>query len=325
VEAIVGAFLVGLSLNGLIPEHSLLSNRLHFFGETFFIPFFLFSVGMLVDVRVLTGSTRAWTVMIAMTFTVIATKWLAAKVTEKLFGYSREEGWTIFGLSVAQAAATLAAAMVGLEIGLLDDAVLNGVILMILVTVVLGPLAVETYGRRLALQEAEKPYGPSEAPQRILVPMANPASADALMDLALAIREPDSDEPLYPLTVVPAEEERAAEHVALAEKMLSHAVAYVSGVGVPVVPLTRVDHNFANGIARGMAETRTSGVVIGWDGRRFSPRGIFGSVLDQLLERTRQQVMVAKLGHPLHNGASDRSPPRGVGPRAGLLSRRCGP
>jgi Kef-type K+ transport system membrane component KefB len=299
VEAIVGAFLVGLSLNRLIPDQSLLSQRLHFFGSTFFIPFFLLSVGMLVDVRVLLGSPRAWAVMAAMTTTVIVTKWTAAKITQKLYGYSAEAGWTMFGLSVTQAAATLAAALVGVRVGLLDDAVFNGVILMILITVVVGPLAVERYGRVLALREAEQPR-PSQAPQRIMVPMAKPASAIPLMDLALAIREPDSTDPILPLTVVPDDGQRAAEYVAVAEKMLSHAVAHATAVGVPVVPLTRVDHNFANGITRGMSETRTSVVVIGWDGRRFATGGIFGSVLDQLLERTREQLLVAKLGHPLN-------------------------
>ncbi len=300
VEPIVGAFLVGLTLNRLIPEHSLLYHRTRFFGESFFIPFFLLSVGMLVDARVMFGSTRAWTVMIVMTVMVTLTKWLAAKTTQRLFHYTPEEGWTIFGLSVAQAAATLAAALVGREVGLVDDAVLNGVILMILVTAIMGPLVVERYGRLVALQEEKNPYQAAQAPQRILVPMAKPASAMALMELALAIREPDSDEPILPLTVVPADENRAAEYVALAERMLSHAVSHATAANVPVMPLTRVDHNFASGIARGMAETRTSIVVIGWDGRRYSPRGIFGSVLDQLLEQTRQMIMVAKLGHPLN-------------------------
>jgi hypothetical protein len=67
-----------------------------------------------------------------------------------------------------------------------------------------------------------------------------------------------------------------------------------------VVPLTRVDHNFANGIVRGMAESRASMLIIGWDGKQSHRRGVFGSVLDQLLEQTWQQVLVAKVGHPLN-------------------------
>jgi hypothetical protein len=81
--------------------------------------------------------------------------------------------------------------------------------------------------------------------------------------------------------------------------MLSHAVAYASGANVPVNPLTRVDHNFADGIIRGMAESRATTVVAGWDGLRSRRSGIVGDVLDQVLERTEQTVLVAKIQHPL--------------------------
>lgn len=67
-----------------------------------------------------------------------------------------------------------------------------------------------------------------------------------------------------------------------------------------MAPLTRVDHNFASGIARGALETRSSMIVIGWDARRTTRHRVFGTVLDQLLEETRQHVVVAKVGHPLN-------------------------
>jgi Kef-type K+ transport system membrane component KefB/mannitol/fructose-specific phosphotransferase system IIA component (Ntr-type) len=300
VEAIVGAFLVGLALNPLIPEQSPLTNRLHFVGEAIFIPFFLLSVGMLVDVRVLAADARVWQVMIAMTVTVTATKWMAAQLTGRIYAYSRDEAAAMFGLSVPQAAATLAATLVGLQVGLFDEAVLNGSIMMIVVTCILGPWVVERSGRRVGLQEEQNPVDTSRSPQRVLVPISNPTTAQDLLDLALIIRAPGSTEPLYPLTVVPADPDRSAENVATAERMLSHAVAYAAGADVPVIPVTRMDHNFASGIARGAAETRSSTLVMGWDGKRSGRRGVFGTVLDQVLEETRQQVIVAKLGHPLN-------------------------
>jgi len=303
MEAIVGAFLVGLALNPLIPEQGLLTNRIHFVGEAIFIPFFMLSVGMLVDLRVLASDVRVWQVMLAMTVTVTATKWLAAQATGRIYRYTRDEVAVMFGMSVPQAAATLAATLVGLQVGLFDEAVLSGAVMMIVVTCVIGPWVVERSGRRVALQEQQAPLDPGQAPQRILVPISNPATAKDLLDLALMIRSRGSGEPLYPLTVVPPDPDRSGENVASAEKMLSHAVAYAAGADVPVIPVTRMDHNFASGIARGVAETRSSTVVVGWDGSRSTRRGIFGSVLDQLLEQTRQQVLVAKLGHPLNTTA----------------------
>ena len=299
VEPIIGAFLAGLALNRPIPEGGPLNNRLNFFGNAVFVPFFLLSVGMLVDVRVLLAGTRAWMVMITMTMVVVGTKWLAAKLSQRTFGYAPDEGWMMFGLSVPQAAATLAAALIGYRIELFDTAVLNGAILMILVTCTIGPWVVEHYGRRLALREERKPYSPREAPQRILIPIADATTADRLLDLAFLVRAPDSDEPLRPVTVVRGHGRDAAGGVADAEKMLSHAVAYAAGGNVPVNPLTRVDHNFASGIIRGMAESRATLVVAGRDGLRSRRSGVLSDVLDQVLERTEQLVMVAKLEHPL--------------------------
>jgi Kef-type K+ transport system membrane component KefB len=302
VEPIIGAFLAGLAINRLIPESGPLNNRLHFFGNALFIPFFLFSVGMLVDVRVLAGSTQAWQVMIGMTVTVIATKWLAARLTQRLFGYAAEEGWTMFGLSVPQAAATLAAALIGYQVGLFDDAVLNGSILMILVTCTLGPWVVEKYGRRLALREERAPYRPSEAPQRILVAVSNPASVEPLMDLALLVRDPDSAEPVHPLIVVPGrgDADKVAPQVAGAEKLLARAVVHGAGADVPVVPLTRVDHNYAHGIARGITETRSNTVVVGWDRRRSRRFGLTGGMVERLTDRMQQLLLVARVTPPLN-------------------------
>jgi Kef-type K+ transport system membrane component KefB/mannitol/fructose-specific phosphotransferase system IIA component (Ntr-type) len=298
-QPIIGAFLAGLTLNRLIPNTGPLMNRVRFVGNALFIPFFLISVGMLVDPRVLVSSIEVWIIAGVLTLLVSIGKFGGAWAGGRLFGHSRDEMILMFGLSVPQAAATLAVTFVGLEIGLFDETVVNAVIIMILVTGVLGPSLVERSGRRLALHEETRPGESGAAPERVLIPISNPATAEALLDLAFAIRDPRSDEPLYPLTVVP-EEGSSEERVAEAERLLGHAVIYAAGAEVPVVPLTRVDHNFASGITRGITETRSSTVVIGWDGRRSLRAGVFGSVLDQLLDLNKQQLVVAKLGHPLN-------------------------
>ncbi len=299
-QPIIGAFLAGLTLNRLIPNQGPLMNRVRFVGNALFIPFFLISVGMLVDVRVLTRSLDVWVIAVAIIAMVHAGKFAGAMISQRLFGCSRDEGVLMFGLSLPQAAATLAVTFVGLEIGLFDETVVNAVIVMILVTGLVGPSLAEKAGRRLALHEDQKPYDPGEAPRRILIPISNPATAEALLDIAFILRGPRSDEPIYPLMVVPEATEVSEAKVAEAEKMLGHAVIYAAGADVPVVPLTRVDRNIPTGISRGIAETRSSVVVIGWDARRTAQTRIFGSVLDQLLDQTRQLVIVARLGHPLN-------------------------
>jgi len=299
-QPIIGAFLAGLTLNRLIPNQGPLMNRVRFVGNALFIPFFLISVGMLVNARVLASSAWVWILALTLIVLVHAGKFGGALIAQRFFGYSKGEGMVMFGLSVPQAAATLAVTFVGLEIGLFDESVVNAVIVMILVTGLVGPSLVERFGRQIALEEEQKPYDAREAPLRILIPIANPATAEALMDIAFMLRGPRSDEPIYPLMVVPEGVESSEAKVAEAEKMLGHAVIYAAGADVPVVPLTRVDRNIPTGISRGIAETRSSVIVIGWDARRSTQARIFGSVLDQLLEQSRQLVVVAKLGHPLN-------------------------
>ncbi len=300
VEAIVGAFLVGLALNPLLPEGGILTNRIHFVGEAVFIPFFLLSVGMLVDVRVFLAGPQAWMVMAGMTVAVISTKGLAALVFQRIAGFTREEGWMVFGLTVPQAAATLAATLIGVEVGLFDEAILNGAIAMILVTCIVGPTVVGRFGRVVALKEEREPQEPGALPERIMVSVANPGSGAPLLELAVLIRDRLSTEPLYPLTVVPDDPNRAPEFVATAQRMLREASGYTASGAVPVTPVTRVDHNFASGIARGATEVQASTLVLGWERkppRRFQ---VFGTVLDQVLELTRQQVLVARIGPPLN-------------------------
>ncbi len=299
LEPIIGAFFAGLALNRSIPAQSSLMSRVHFAGHSFFVPFFLMSVGMLVDVRVLLSSSRIWLVGSTMVITVFAAKWLAAWTTRHLLGFSREEGLVMFGLSVTQAAATLAAVFVGYRIGLFGEEVLNGAIIMILFTCVIGPTVVERFGRSVARHEEMAPILAGETPLRILIPLANPTSAPALMDLAFIMRRPLSTEPVYPLTVADQSGD-IARQVAIGERMLGQAVIYASGAGVPVQPVTRVDNNIANGISRALAELRISTVVIGWTGAPSRRRHALGTVLDQLLSENMQAILVCRLLHPLN-------------------------
>ncbi len=57
LEPIIGAFAAGFVLNRLIPAESILRNRIDFTGNALFIPFFLVSVGMIVDLRIIFDRT----------------------------------------------------------------------------------------------------------------------------------------------------------------------------------------------------------------------------------------------------------------------------
>jgi Kef-type K+ transport system membrane component KefB/mannitol/fructose-specific phosphotransferase system IIA component (Ntr-type) len=302
VEAIIGAFLAGLALNRLVPEKGTLMNRIEFVGNSLFIPFFLISVGMIVDPGAFIAGVDAWIVAVFMVVVAIGAKYLAALATQKTLNYNKNELMSMFGLSVAQAAATLAVVLVAYDRGIFGefgDPVLNGSVLMILITCMISPVVTEKYGKLLALEEEEKPYDPTDAPQRILVPLANPETSDALMDIAFMVRDKDSPESLYPLTVARESVESDAE-VAKGEKLLSHAVVHAAAAEVPVTPMTRIDLNIASGIKRAVNENRISNVIIGWNGQTSARQRIFGTILDQLLTELDEMVMVCKIEQPVN-------------------------
>src|SRR5690606_18889215 len=171
---IIGAFLVGLALNPLIPHTSPLMNRIEFVGNALFIPIFLIGVGMLIDFRVFFNDIETIKVALLMIGVAIISKYMAAWVTQKSLGYSKDERRIIFGLSSAQAAATLAVVLVGYNIiinqneiaeaaaigitimpeRLLNESILNGSILMILVTCTLASFVAQKGANNLALLEA---------------------------------------------------------------------------------------------------------------------------------------------------------------------------
>lgn len=295
---IIGAFFAGLLLNRLVPSTGTLMSRVQFVGNALFIPFFLISVGMLVDIEVL-GSLEVWIQSFLFTFLVFMGKGIAAWLTRVVLKQSVEEGWVVFGLTTPQSAATLAVTLVGYDLGFFDSTAVNAVVMMILYTCLVGPWLVEKYGRKVAIQEEQKPYEPTDAPQRILVPLANPETSDTLMDIAFMVRDAKSAQSVYPLTVARDGNDVEAQ-VAKGEKMLSHAVIHAAAAEVPVSPITRVDLNIARGIVRAVSELRISNVIIGWNGEVSAKRRIFGSILDQLLEDLNVLVMVSKIERPVN-------------------------
>jgi len=295
---IIGAFMAGLLMNRLVPTSSTLMSRIQFVGNALFIPFFLISVGMLVDIKVL-GSLDVWMKAIVFSLLVFFGKGLASLIVRYLFKFSNEEGWVIFGLTTPQSAATLAVTLVGFELGFFETTAVNAVVIMILITCLVGPWLVEKYGRAVAIQEDEKPYEASDAPQRILVPLANPETSDALMDIAFMVRDKKFDQPINPLTVARDGVDVEAQ-VARGEKMLSHAVIHAAVADVPVNPVTRVDMNISKGIARAVSEMRITNIIIGWNGQVSTKRAVFGTILDQLLKEIDEMVMVCKIEKPMN-------------------------
>jgi len=294
LEPIIGAFVAGLLLNRFVPESGVLMNRVKFAGDALFVPFFMVYIGVLADPSVLVGHLGALVIALAMVALNIAAKWLAANGAGYILRYSRDERGMLFGLSVNHAAAVLATALVGFKLGLFDQQILNGAIFLIIASCFIGPLATQVFGKRLAAAGDEQGAPRDRAAERILVALANPASIRSLLDLAFLLRSKRSEEPVYPVAVVP-ESSNSRLEVAKAENSLAQAVVHGLSAGVPIIPATRVSVNVPEGIVQAAKDDRAGVIVLGW---YLSPKlshAFFGNAIEQVVLSAPELVTVARI------------------------------
>ncbi len=299
IEPIIGAFMAGLGLNRLIPHSSVLMNRINFTGNALFIPLFLISVGMRVDLNVLFADINSWKVALTIITVAYTTKWIAAFLTQKIFKYSVTERQIIFGLGSSHAAATLAIILIGFDLKLFDVSVLNGTILMILVTCLASTFITENAAKKLAIKELEKAAADTEGVERILVPVANPANFETLIDLAIMMKNPKSDEPIYPMSVVNDDAE-SRKRILLNDKLFENAISHARAAEVDVEVISRVDLNVAGGIIRAVKDLAISDIIIGWNGKPSAVDIFFGTIMSHVLEKTAQTVLVSKINQPVN-------------------------
>lgn len=305
MEGILGAFLAGLVLNRLIPHVSPLMNHLEFVGNALFIPYFLIGVGMLIDVHVILGQGNALKVAGVMIVMALTGKWLACWLTQKIYKMSAVERESMYGLSTAQAAATLAAVMVGYNIilpngeRLLNDDVLNGTVLLILVTCVVSSFITERAARRIAMEEAHLEVDRSREPEKILIPIANPDTIEDLICLSLVIRDPKQQDNLLALNVV--NDNNASEHAGLrGKRYLEKAAMIAASADVPLQQISRYDLNIAAGIIHTAKEYGVTDVVIGLHRKVALMDSFFGMLTESLLKGLNREVMVSKFLIPIN-------------------------
>lgn len=308
VEAIIGAFFSGLVLNKFIPHTSPLMNRINFVGNALFIPFFLIGVGMLVDVSVLVKGAGALKVAGVIVVVAVATKYLAAWITQKVFRLSVDEGRMIFGLSTSHAAATLAIILVGYNIiigetangepiRLLDEDVLNGTILLILISCAISSFVVEKASRNLALAEEQEPAAGDDS-ERILISLAYPDTVTDLVDLGLMLKPRKSAIPVYGLHII-SDETEAGKMEAVGKKMMDKAVSRASATENTLIPLTRYDSNISNGIIYTIREQAITDVLIGLH-RHADQKVFLGPTTERILKNTAETIFIYQPTQPFN-------------------------
>lgn len=300
LEPIIGAFGAGLTLNRLIPHTSQLMNRIEFVGNSLFIPFFLISVGMLIDVTVLMQGPQALIVASVLTIVALTGKWIAAWITSIIFKYTKVQRKLIFGLSSAHAAATLAVILVGFNLGIIDENILNGTIILILVTCMVASFITEAAGKQLVLQlNEEEPEFEKEKIQRILVPISNPLTMERLIDFAITIKESKAQSPIVGLTIV-GDDEKAQGKILQAKKMLEKAILHAAAVDQKIEITATIDQNVTNGIKRVAKESFITDIIMGWPTKTKLVDLIFGKTFESVVNQTYQTVFITRFTLPLN-------------------------
>lgn len=267
MEAIIGAFIAGIALNKLIPKSSTLMNKLEFVGNALFIPFFLVSVGMLVDIKVIFQDYMI--VLLAVMFTVVSTfgKWLAALVSQLLFKFNRNQRELMTGLSSAHTAGTLAIILAGQKVGLVDGNILNATIIFMLLSCILSSLITQSASKKIALtidsdknDDATVPVIPAE---KFLLPFVNMDTLSKQIKFTSYINDKKSKKTVSVLRVVP-NDEKAEKEIYTIKRDSNDIKSIGSDSELDVKEIYTIDNNVVSALARTSREISASSIIIPW-------------------------------------------------------------
>lgn len=168
LEGILGAFLAGLAVNAAV-RSSPAKEKLQFLGNVLFIPAFFIVTGFLIDIRMfLTTLVTNSLMVLAIILGLVATKWLAAESVGRFWGFSFPDRGLMASLTLPQVAATLAAALVGFQAvnaagdQLIDQAMLNTILVLVVVSSLLGPIMTQRLLRSIPASDTGHEPLPTE-------------------------------------------------------------------------------------------------------------------------------------------------------------------
>ena len=305
LEGIFGAFLSGLILNRYIPHVSPLMNRIEFIGNALFIPYFLIGVGMLINVRLAFSDTGVLWVALAITLFGTAGKAIAAYLSALLFRLPlNTSGNMMFGLTSAHAAGAIAIIMVGMRLTTPDGSVLvtgemlNGVVLMILLTCLISTVVTEQAAQQITLRDKEIPQEDTQDDEKMLIPMKYPEYAVRLVNLAIMMRNPKLGRGLVGLSVVYDDVDMRLNQER-GQRLLEKVQQYAAAADVKMQTQVRVAANIANGIKHAFKEFRASEIIIGMHMHQEVSASFWGEFHQSLFNGLNRQIIMARLKQPL--------------------------
>lgn len=307
LEGIFGAFFSGLILNRYIPHVSPLMNRIEFIGNAVFIPYFLIGVGMLIDLSTLAENPSMWWIVAMITFFGTFGKALAAYASSLIFRLPKADGHMMFGLTSAHAAGAIAMVMVGMRLEvssgvmLVDNVMLNGIVIMILVTCIVSTLMTQKAAIDISIGNASALPRKNESENdktKTLICVKYPEIAPQLVYLALLMRKPKSKSELMALNVVYDDENSSKareDGLQLLEKLQKQAAASEVAMQTQV----RLATNIANGIKHAFRECACSDIIMGMHVHTNVTQKFWGEFIQSLYNGLNRQIILTRFEQPL--------------------------
>jgi Kef-type K+ transport system membrane component KefB len=306
MEGLLGAFLTGLVLNRYVPNISPLMTHVEFVGNALFIPYFLIGVGMLVNVNIIFSGLGTIKVACVMIVVALSSKWLASLATQKIFNMKSVERELIFGLSNAQAGATLAAVLVGYNIilpggqRLLDDDVLNGTIILILFTCIFSSFTTERAAKKIALENnntrTEEKVGDDE---KIIIPVSHSDTANELVKIGIMMRNSKLNRGIIGLNVV-LDDLNISYNQEKGKKMLEYMEMTANAANVRMIVQIRIATNISNGISHAFKEYSASEIIIGMHDGDSSSKMAWGNITQNLYNEISRQIIAVRCIQPIN-------------------------
>ncbi len=297
LEGVLGAFVAGLVLNRYVPAASPLMASTEFVGNALFIPYFLISVGMMINLRVVMH-TDTLTVAAIMLAVALVSKWLPAFIAKRLNHLSRAGCRVLFGLTTAHTAVALAVVTLGYQLGMLSEVVLNSTILVILITCGVAPVVTAAGAAKLRISMLDQDdMIRTTRTNNTLIAVANPLMARGLVELGLLMRNDRGTHRFYAIHVR-NENSRAARN--LSQESLQTAEKTAAAVNIPLTGIERFDLNTVTGILNAVPERDITEVIVGMHRRANIIDSFFGKKVEQLLKATNRMVIISRCYNPLN-------------------------
>lgn len=301
LEAVLGAFLAGLVLNRYVPSGSPLMSSIEFVGNALFIPYFLISVGMLINVKV-AFNPSSLSIALVMLATAIVSKFIPAFIAQKVSRLTPASRGVMFGLTAAHTAVALAVVTLGYNMHMLDEKMLNATVLVILVTCALAPMVTSAFAPKLKVEEIERDEESGSGiiqrsrQNNTLIPLGSPMLVTSLMELALLMR---NDRGSHEIIALHVRNENSKTARTISQVTLTEAKRSAASADVAIETIERFDINTVTGVLNAINERDITEVVLGMHRRTTVIDSFFGNKVDQLLRSTNKMLIISRCFVPL--------------------------